>query len=85
MKYFKNYRSYILLLSGISIGGIIGIFFPGASVITFPIGKLYLNFLSVLVTPLIFFSLITAVFSTEKVDKAKKILIWGISTFLFFF
>lgn len=84
MKYIANYKSSLLLLLCIGVGGFIGIIFPESSVITYPVGSIYLNFLYVLVTPLIFFSVITAIISTKTVEKAKHILFLSIVTFLLF-
>ncbi|MGG5372743.1 dicarboxylate/amino acid:cation symporter [Enterococcus sp. AZ196] len=84
MKYIANYKSSLLLLLCIGIGGLVGIIFPESSVITYPVGSIYLNFLYVLVTPLIFFSVITAIISTKTVEKAKHILFLSMVTFLLF-
>lgn len=83
MNYLKIYKTNLLLLLGILLGGLIGIYFPESSSVTYPIGKIYLNFLYVLVTPLVFFSVVTAIISNKQEEKAKKILFYGGITFLF--
>lgn len=82
MRYIANYKSSFLLLASIAIGGIIGLAYPESSVMTHPVGSIYLNFLYVLVPPLIFFSIVTSIISTKTLKKAKKLLFLSISTFL---
>ncbi len=74
MRHFKNYASYLLLVLGIIVGVIAGILFPNTKAITYPIGQIYFNILFVLITPLVFFSIITSVLSTAKRESTTNIL-----------
>ncbi|MGM0110083.1 dicarboxylate/amino acid:cation symporter [Enterococcus sp. DIV0187] len=82
MKYLANYKSSFILLISIAIGGAVGVIYPESSVITYPIGSSYLNYLYVLVAPLIFFSIVSAIISTKTMKKAQHILFLGMGTFL---
>ncbi|HAI80768.1 MAG TPA: sodium:proton antiporter, partial [Chryseobacterium sp.] len=52
----KNYSGIILLLTGITAGSFIGIFFPAAVIYLKPLGDIFLNLLFVSVVPLVFFA-----------------------------
>ena len=82
MNYLANYKSSFILLISIAIGGAVGVIYPESSVITYPIGSSYLNYLYVLVAPLIFFSIVSAIISTKTMKKAQHILFLGMGTFL---
>ncbi|MBR1436238.1 MAG: cation:dicarboxylase symporter family transporter, partial [Bacteroidales bacterium] len=65
MGFWKNYRSTLLLLGGVVIGGIAGaIAGEGASVVK-PVGDIFLNLIFVLVVPLVFFSIAQAICSLK--------------------
>ena len=72
--FWKNYRSTLLLLGGVVIGGIAGaIAGEGASVVK-PVGDIFLNLIFVLVVPLVFFSIAQAMCSLKKSDLVGKVL-----------
>ena len=52
-KIFKNYLPTLLLLAGITIGGICGVVFGPKAQVVGPVGTLFLNFIFVLIVPLI--------------------------------
>lgn len=82
MRHFKEYASYLLLILGIFVGVVAGILFPNTTAITYPIGQIYFNILFVLITPLVFFSIITSILSTAKRESTTNILS---KTFIIFF
>ena len=45
MKKLKNYRSMILMIVGILIGGVVGLIFKEKTAILSPLGDLFLNML----------------------------------------
>ena len=72
--FWKNYRSTLLLLGGVVIGGIAGaIAGEGASVVK-PVGDIFLNLIFVLVVPLVFFSIAQAMCSLKKSNLVGKVL-----------
>ncbi|MBQ9174969.1 MAG: dicarboxylate/amino acid:cation symporter [Bacteroidales bacterium] len=74
MGFWKNYRSTLLLLGGVVIGGIAGaIAGKGASVVK-PVGDIFLNLIFVLVVPLVFFSIAQAMCSLKKSNLVGKVL-----------
>ncbi|WP_104383918.1 dicarboxylate/amino acid:cation symporter [Sphingobacterium sp. HMA12] len=63
--FIQNYGSILLLLLGISIGSLIGIFFPHFVNNLKPIGDIFLNLLFVSVIPLVFFAIASSVANIE--------------------
>ena len=63
--FVQNYGSILLLLVGISIGSLIGIFFPHFVDNLKPIGDIFLNLLFVSVIPLVFFAISASVANIE--------------------
>lgn len=80
----KNYSGILLLLLGISIGSLIGVFFPQVVVHLKPIGDIFLNLLFVSVVPLVFFAVANSIANIEKQGKFGKIIFSMIATFLLF-
>ncbi|MCD8370164.1 MAG: dicarboxylate/amino acid:cation symporter [Clostridiales bacterium] len=70
----NTYKSSLLLLASMAVGGIIGFFWgPGAAILQ-PIADTFLNLLYCCVVPLIFFSLTAAIAKMENLAKLRKIL-----------
>lgn len=63
--FLHNYGSILFLLFGISLGSVIGIFFPHAVDSLKPIGDIFLNLLFVSVIPLVFFAIAASVANIE--------------------
>ncbi len=80
----KNYSAIILLLGGITIGSLIGIFFPDAVIYLKPLGDIFLNLLFVSVVPLVYFAVANSIAGVEQGGKFGKIIFSMIITFLFF-
>lgn len=80
----KNYSGIILLLGGIIIGSLIGIFFPHVVTYLKPLGDIFLNLLFVSVVPLVYFAVANSIASVEKGGKFGRILFSMIFTFLLF-
>lgn len=70
----ENYSSIILLLIGIIIGSLIGLFLPDVVPFIKPIGDIFLNLLFVAVIPLLFFSISSSIANIEGNNKLGKIL-----------
>ena len=81
MKKLKNYKSMIILLGAIILGGIVGLIWgEGASVLS-PFGDLFLNMLLIVVVPLIFLTITSSIYKMSKPKGIGKILV---TTFLVF-
>ena len=52
--FLKNYGSTLLLLSGLVIGGLLGVLLGEDAAVFRPVGNLFLNLMFVLVVPLVF-------------------------------
>ncbi|RKE49243.1 dicarboxylate/amino acid:cation symporter [Sphingobacterium detergens] len=63
--FIQNYGSILLLLLGIGIGSLIGVFFPHFVNNLEPIGDIFLNLLFVSVIPLVFFAIASSVANIE--------------------
>lgn len=73
-KIFKNYRTLILLIIGITVGTIIGLIFKERAVVLKPFGQLFLNMMFTAVVPLVFFSLASSVAKMTNMHRLGKIL-----------
>lgn len=82
--FWKNYSNIILLLIGIFIGSLIGIFAPDFVVYLKPIGDIFLNLLFVTVIPLVFFAIVSAISGIEQQNQLGKIIGTMVLTFLSF-
>ena len=81
MKKLKNYKSMIILLGAIILGGIVGLIWgEGASVLS-PFGDLFLNMLLIVVVPLIFLTITGSIYKMREPKRIGKILV---TTFLVF-
>lgn len=82
--FWKNYSNIILLLIGIFIGSLVGIFSPDFVVYLKPIGDIFLNLLFVTVIPLVFFAIVSAISGIEQQNQLGKIIGTMVLTFLSF-
>ena len=82
--FWKNYSNIILLLIGIFIGSLVGIFKPDFVVYLKPIGDIFLNLLFVTVIPLVFFAIVSAISGIEQQNQLGKIIGAMVLTFLSF-
>lgn len=70
----KNYKSTIILLGSIILGGIIGfIMGPKASVFE-PLGNLFINLMFMVIVPLVFFSVSSAIANMKEMKRLGKIM-----------
>ena len=81
-KIFKNYKSLIILLSAIIIGGILGVIFKEKITFLKPFGDLFLNLLLMIITPLIFLTLTTSIGKMKEPKRIGKILLTTIIIFI---
>lgn len=83
MKFIKNYKSSLILLTATIIGGGIGLIFGGKATILAPFGDIFLNLIFTLLIPLVFFSISSAIANMTSSRKLGKILIISIIVFAF--
>ncbi len=80
--FFKSYKSLILLLIGISLGSVIGVFASSWVIYIKPIGDIFLNLLFTAVSPLIFFAITSAVSNIGQDHRLGKIISYMSLVFL---
>ena len=73
-KALKNYKSTIILLGAIIIGGIVGVIFGDKTKVLSPFGDLFLNLLLVIIVPLIFLTITTSIGRMKQPKRLGKIL-----------
>lgn len=71
--FLKNYASSLLLIASIFIGAFLGLIFKEGAVALKPLGTIFLNLLFTAVVPLVFFSISSAVASTNSIHRLGKI------------
>ncbi len=81
-KFWKQYGSVLLLLAGIIIGSLIGVFSPEAGKAIKPLGDIFINLLFTIVVPLVFVSITAAVGTMVNRKRLGKILGSTLLTFI---
>ncbi|RDY28561.1 dicarboxylate/amino acid:cation symporter [Romboutsia weinsteinii] len=72
--FLANYKSSLILLGAIIIGGAVGVFMGPEAVIFKPVGDLFLNLLFMTLVPLVFFSVTSAISNMGEMKRLGKIL-----------
>ncbi|WP_313583091.1 dicarboxylate/amino acid:cation symporter [Lacrimispora sp.] len=72
---WKTYKSSVILLGSMILGGIVGFFWGEGTKVLQPVADIFLNLLYCCVVPLIFCSLTAAIAKMENLVKLRKILI----------
>lgn len=72
--FWKNYKSTIILLIGIVVGAIVGIVFKEKATVLSPLGDIFLNLLLVIIVPLIFLNVTTAISKMKQPKRIGKII-----------
>ena len=81
-KFLSNYKSTIILLVAIIVGSIVGIVFKEKATILSPLGDLLLNLLLVIIVPLIFLNITTAISRMKQPKRLGKIIVSIIGVFI---
>lgn len=81
-KFLSNYKSTIILLVAIIVGAIVGIVFKEKATILSPLGDLFLNLLLVIIVPLIFLNITTAISKMKQPKRLGKIIASIIGVFV---
>jgi Na+/H+-dicarboxylate symporter len=72
--FLKNYKSSLILLAAILLGGILGaILGPDAAVLE-PFGQIFLNLMFVIIVPLVFFSVASSIANMGGMKRLGKIM-----------
>ena len=81
-KFLSNYKSTIILLVAIIVGSIIGVMFKEKATILSPFGDLFLNLLLVIIVPLIFLNITTAISKMKQPKRLGRIIVSIIGVFI---
>lgn len=73
-KVLNNYKGTIILIGAILIGVIIGLIFKEDAVVLKPFGDLFLNLLLMIIVPLIFTTITSAITKMESPKRLKKVI-----------
>ena len=69
INFLKSYSSILLLLGGIILGSILGLFFGKDVMVIKPLGDIFLNLLFTAIIPLIFFTIASSIANLERTEK----------------
>lgn len=83
MKILKNYKSSIILIFSVIIGGIIGLIMGEKASVFEPLGIIFLNLIFTILIPLVFFSISSAIANMDSSKKLGRIL--GVTIVVFAF
>ena len=81
-KFLKNYKSTIILLAAIIVGAIVGIVFKEKAAVLSPLGDLFLNLMFIIIVPLVFLNISTAIAKMTQPKRFGKMMIGIISVFI---
>lgn len=81
-KIFTNYKSTIILLISIILGGLAGFIFKEDITVLAPLGDLFVNLLLVAVVPLIFLSISSSISKMNKPKRFGKIMFSTVFVFM---
>ncbi|HYE12387.1 MAG TPA: dicarboxylate/amino acid:cation symporter [Patescibacteria group bacterium] len=74
MKLLKAYRSSIILLAAVMVGGLIGAIVGPEAAVVEPLGDLFLNLMFMIIVPLVFFSVTSAIGNMVSMKRLGKIM-----------
>lgn len=80
--FWKNYRGTILLLVGLILGGLAGVIWGTKVNVVKPFGDLFLNLMYMILIPLVFFSISSAIANMTEMKRLGKILVTTLIVFL---
>ncbi len=73
-KVFSNYKSTIILLFAIIIGAIVGLVFGEDATVLSPFGDVFINLMFVVIVPLVFLTITSAIIKMENPKRIGKIM-----------
>lgn len=81
-KILKNYKSTLILLGAIIIGAIVGLIFKEKSTVLSPFGDIFINLMFVVIVPLIFLTITTAIIKMDNPKRLTKIVLRVVLVFV---
>ena len=83
MKFFRAYKTSIILILSVIIGGIVGGILGTKAKVLEPLGNLFVNLMITMIVPLVFFSISSAIAHMKEKNRFGKIIISIVIAFLF--
>lgn len=83
MSVLKNYKSTLLLLAGLIVGGVLGAVLGEDASVLQPVGTIFLNLIFVLVVPLVFLSVAQSMVVLRRNEMIGRVLGTSFGVFLF--
>ena len=80
--FLKTYKSVIILLVAIIIGTIVGLVFKEKAAILSPFGDIFINLMFIIIIPLVFLSITTAIAKMKQPKRLGKIMVVTLIMFL---
>lgn len=81
MRILKNYKSSLILIFSIVLGGFVGLIMGEKAKVFAPFGNLFLNLIFTMLVPIVFFSISSAIANMHSSKKFGKILVVTIIVF----
>ena len=81
-QFIQNYKSTLILLVAIVIGGVAGCFLGEKAAVLKPFGDVFLNLMFIIIVPLIFLTISSSIANMDKPKRMGKIMIAIVSVFL---
>ena len=81
-KFFKTYKSTIILLAAIIVGAIVGIVFGEKAAVLSPLGDIFLNLMFVAIVPLIFVTISSSISKMKQPKRLGKIMATIVGVFI---
>lgn len=72
--FFKNYKSSLILLLSVIVGGIIGLIFKEDATVLQPLGDIFINLLFVAIVPLIFVTITSSLTKQSEKGHFRKVI-----------
>ena len=79
--FLKNNALSLMLLTGVIIGGALGLLFGDGVLFLRPFGQIFLNLIFVLVVPLVFFSIASSITGLQRSHVIGKVLLCSLLVF----
>lgn len=73
--FLKSYKTSLVLILSILIGGIIGIILGPKAIVFEPFGQIFINLMFTIIVPLVFFSVTSAIANMSGINRLGKIMI----------
>ena len=78
----KNYKSTLILVAAVVIGVVVGLLFKDVGVMVKPLGDIFINLLLVIIVPLIFLTITTAISKMGSPKRLGKIMVTTLIMFI---